>query len=77
MPMETSSYGCSRLGRDEKECQTLIDLKPPRSYSCLSSRSPGNPLSNPNNKGALPPEMCFATLLWMRLNSTNHIQYNT
>uniref|UniRef100_A0A2H1WPB3 SFRICE_030690 n=1 Tax=Spodoptera frugiperda TaxID=7108 RepID=A0A2H1WPB3_SPOFR len=30
----------SRLGRDERGCQTLTDKKPPRSKSCFSSRSP-------------------------------------
>ncbi|KAF9793814.1 hypothetical protein SFRURICE_010362 [Spodoptera frugiperda] len=37
----------SHLVRSERESQTLIEKISPRSYSCFSSRSPGNPLSNP------------------------------
>uniref|UniRef100_A0A2H1VZZ5 SFRICE_026966 n=1 Tax=Spodoptera frugiperda TaxID=7108 RepID=A0A2H1VZZ5_SPOFR len=32
-----------------REGQTLTDYKPPRSYSCFSSRSPGKPASLPYN----------------------------
>uniref|UniRef100_A0A2H1VMD6 SFRICE_024821 n=1 Tax=Spodoptera frugiperda TaxID=7108 RepID=A0A2H1VMD6_SPOFR len=31
-----------------------------------------NQLIQFNNQGAFPPEICYATLLWMRLASTNH-----
>ncbi|KAF9796166.1 hypothetical protein SFRURICE_010175 [Spodoptera frugiperda] len=35
-----SFNGFFRLRGGERECQTLTDLKPLRSYSCVSSRSP-------------------------------------
>uniref|UniRef100_A0A2H1VMF3 SFRICE_020784 n=1 Tax=Spodoptera frugiperda TaxID=7108 RepID=A0A2H1VMF3_SPOFR len=36
------------------------------------------PLASPMaGEGAFPPEMCYATLLWMRLASTNHIHWDT
>ncbi|KAF9819268.1 hypothetical protein SFRURICE_014229 [Spodoptera frugiperda] len=42
----TSSNNFSRLGRGKREYQDLTDSKPPRSYICFCSWSPGNPLGH-------------------------------
>ncbi|KAF9811228.1 hypothetical protein SFRURICE_002597, partial [Spodoptera frugiperda] len=37
----SNEFSCPESGK--RECQTLTDQQPPRSYSCSSSRSPGKP----------------------------------